>query len=126
MIDVAAAADTRRAEEARAKLIRDIRQIKKMGDQMIRKTEIAIHNTPVLIGLGAVGIALVGTALYAGRARASHGLHPRFARERSFLAEAARSAALSALGILAGRITQRLLTAAMHEATDNPQAQAAE
>src|SRR4051794_34947032 len=101
MIDVAAAADTRRAEEARLKLIGDIRQLKKMGDQMIRKSEIAIHNTPVLIGLGAVGVALVGAAVYAGRARGGRSLHPRFAQERSFLAEAARSAALSALGILA-------------------------
>ncbi|MEP7051351.1 MAG: hypothetical protein ABJB12_13410 [Pseudomonadota bacterium] len=126
MIDIAAAADMRRADEARAKLILDIRQIKKMGDQMIRKTETVIHKTPVLLGLGAVGIALVGAAVYAGRAGSGRGLHPRIARERSFLAEAARSAALSALGILAGRITQRLLTAAMHDATDSPQVQAAE
>lgn len=126
MIDIAAAADTRRANEARAKLIRDIRQIKNMGDQMIRKTDIALQKTPVLLGLGAVGVALVGAAVFAGRASSGRGLHPRLARERSFLAEAARSAALSALGILAGRITQRLLTAAMHDATSGPQAQAAE
>ncbi len=125
MID-AAAADTRRAEEARAQLIRDIRQIKKMGDQMIQKTETAIHKAPVLIGLGAVGVALVGAAVYAGRAGSGRRLHPRIAQERSFLAEAARSAALSALGILAGRITQRLLTAAMNDATQQPHPQAAE
>ncbi|MEO7036413.1 MAG: hypothetical protein ABI548_20890 [Polyangiaceae bacterium] len=121
MTDAGVAADTQRAEEARAQLIRDIRQIKKMGDQMIQKTETAIHKAPVLLGLGAVGIALVGAAVYAGRAGSGRALHPRIARERSFLAEAARSAALSALGILAGRITQRLLTAAMNDATQ-PQA----
>jgi hypothetical protein len=104
-------ADTRRADLARARLIKDIRQIKKMGDNMIQKTENVIHKTPVLLGLGAVGAALVGVAVYAGRSGVTR--HPRIARERSFLAEAARSAALSALGILAGRITQRLLTAAM-------------
>ncbi|MEO8901347.1 MAG: hypothetical protein ABI488_06560 [Polyangiaceae bacterium] len=117
MTDAGVAADTARAEEARAQLIRDIRQIKKMGDQMIQKTETAIHKAPVLLGLGAVGIALVGAAVYASRAGSGRTLHPRIARERSFFAEAARSAALSALGILAGRITQRLLTAAMNDAT---------
>ena len=125
MSDLDTAADTRRAEQARAQLIRDIRQIKKMGDQMIQKTETAIHNAPVLLGLGAVGVALVGAAVYAGRAGSGRRVHPLFAQERSFLAEAARSAALSALGILAGRITQRLLTAAMNDATQ-PQTQAAE
>lgn len=108
-------ADTRRAEEARAKLLRDILELKKMGSNMIDKTETAIHRAPVLLGLGAVGVALVGVAVFAGRRST-----PRFrgfARERSFFAEAARSAALSALGILSGRITQRLLTAAMNDAT---------
>jgi hypothetical protein len=107
--------DTRRADEARIKLLRDIREIKKMGSKMIDHTETAIHKAPVLLGLGAVGIALVGAAVFASRRST-----PRFAgfaRERSFLAEAARSAALSALGILTGRITQRLLTAAMSDAT---------
>jgi hypothetical protein len=108
-----ALADARRADLARAQLIKDIREIKKMGDHMIQKTETAIHKAPVLIGLGAVGVALVGVAVFAGRGSR----HPRIAQERSFLAEAARSAALSALGILAGRITQRLLSAAMTEGT---------
>ena len=112
----ATALDTRRAEQARAQLIRDIRQIKKMGDQMIQKTETAIHKAPVLIGLGAVGVALVGAAVYAGRSGTKH--HARIAKERSFFAEAVRSAALSALGIITGRITQRLLTAAMADATN--------
>ena len=122
MIDSADAdADVRRADLARAKLIKDIRQIKKMGDNMIQKTETAIHKAPVLLGLGAVGAALVGVAIYASRSTAHH--HPRIARERSFLAEAARSAALSALGILAGRITQRLLTAAMIDGTESQPAE---
>ena len=105
--------DTRRAEEARAKLVRDILELKKMGSNMIEKTETAIHKAPVLLGLGAVGLALVGVAIFAGRKSAPR--FPGFTRERSFLAEAARSAALSALGILSGRITQRLLTAAMDD-----------
>jgi hypothetical protein len=111
----AIASDTRRAEEARAKLVRDILELKKMGSNMIEKTETAMHKAPVLLGLGAVGVALVGVAIFASRKSA-----PRFygrQRERSFLAEAARSAALSALGILSGRLTQRLLTAAMDDAT---------
>jgi hypothetical protein len=107
--------DTRRAEEARAKLVRDILELKKMGSKMIDKTETAIHKAPVLLGLGAVGIALVGVAVFASRKSAPR--FPGLRRERSFLAEAARSAALSALGILSGRITQRLLTAAMDDAT---------
>ena len=111
MSDLAANADTLRAEQARAALLRDIREIKKMGDKMIEKTETAIHKAPVLLGLGAVGLALVGVAVFASRRPAPR--FPGLARERSFLAEAARSAALSALGILSGRITQRLLTAAM-------------
>jgi hypothetical protein len=120
MID-SADADVRRADLARARLIKDIRQIKKMGDNMIQKTETAIHKAPVLLGLGAVGAALVGVAVYASRSGVHR--HPRIARERSFLAEAARSAALSALGILAGRITQRLLTAAMVDATQSQPAE---
>jgi hypothetical protein len=72
-----------------------------------------MHKAPVVLGLGAVAIALVGVAIFARRRSV-----PRFsglATERSFLAQAARSAALSALGILSGRITQRLLTAAMSD-----------
>ena len=110
--------DTRRAEDARKKLLRDIREMKKMGSHMIDKTDNAIHHAPVLIGLGVVGVALVGVAVFASRRPAAR--FPGFARERSFLAEAARSAALSALGILSGRITQRLLTAAMDDATRQP------
>jgi hypothetical protein len=106
--------ETRRAEEARTKLVRDILELKKMGSNMIDKTETAIHKAPVLLGLGVVGVALVGVAVFASR-RPKPRL-PGIARERSFLAEAARSAALSALGILSGRITQRLLAAAMHDA----------
>jgi hypothetical protein len=60
-------------------------------------------------------VALIGVAVFAGRKPAAR--FPGFARERSFFAEAVRSAALSALGILSGRITQRLLTAAMDDAT---------
>ena len=126
MIEPEAAADTRRADQARAKLISDIRQIKKMGDHMIQKTETALHKAPVLIGLGAVGVALVGAAVYAGRASSGRRLRSRFTPERSFFAEALRSAALSALGILAGRLTQRLLTSAMNEATAEPHPHAAE
>ena len=105
----------RRAELARANLLRDIRAIKQMGSKMVDSTETVIHKAPVFIGLGVVGVALVGVAIYAGRR--STPTFPGFARERSFFAEAARSAALSALGILSGRITQRLLTAAMADAT---------
>jgi hypothetical protein len=117
MTDAAATADARRAEQARADLLRDIREIKKMGDHMIEKTETAIHNAPVLLGLGAVGIALIGVAVIASRRTTPRfpGLH----RERSFFAEAARGAALSALGILSGRLTQRLLTAALAEPTES-------
>jgi hypothetical protein len=108
--------DTRRADQARQNLLRDIREIKKMGSKMIDTTETAIHKAPVLLGLGAVGIALLGVAVFASR-KSTPRRFPGFARERSFFAEAARSAALSALGILSGRITQRLLTAAMSDAT---------
>lgn len=108
--------DTRRAEEARAKLVRDILELKKMGSNMIEKTETAMHKAPVLLGLGAVGVALVGVAVFASRRPAPRFLAGR-AGERSFFAEAVRSAALSALGILSGRLTQRLLTAAMDDAT---------
>lgn len=107
--------DTRRADQARQNLLRDIRQIKKMGSKMIDTTQSAVHKAPVLLGLGAVGVALVGVAVFASRKSTPR--FPGFARERSFFAEAARSAALSALGILSGRITQRLLTAAMSDAT---------
>jgi hypothetical protein len=110
-------ADTRRAEKARADLLRDIREIKKMGHDMIEHTETAIHKAPLLLGLGAAGIALVGVAVFASRRAAPR--FPGLPRKRSFLAEAARSAALSALGILSGRITQRLLAAAMHEPTQS-------
>jgi hypothetical protein len=105
------ALDTQRADEARKRLLRDIVEIKKMGNQMIENTETAIHKVPLALGLGA--LALVGVALWAGRRRKP--TFPGIKRERSFLAEAARSAALSALGILSGRITQRLLASAMDD-----------
>src|SRR5438270_351835 len=98
MMDAAETAEARRAEQARAGLLRNIREIKKMGDQMIEKTETTLHKAPALIGVGMVGVALVGVAVLASR-RSS----PRrsfLPRERSFFAEAARSAALAALGII--------------------------
>jgi len=103
------AIDTQRADEARRKLLRDIIEIKKMGNQMIEKTETAIHKAPLMLGLGVV--ALVGVAVLAGRRRKP--VFPGFRRERSLFAEAARSAALSALGVLSGRLTQRLLANAL-------------
>lgn len=107
------ALDTQRADDARRNLLRDLRALKNMGNQMIESTETAIHKAPVILGLGLGVAALVGVAVLSRRRP-----KPSFSglrRERSFLAEAARSAALSALGILSGRITQRLLTAAMDE-----------
>ena len=104
------ASDTRRADEARRKLLNDIVAIKKMGNQMIENTETAIHKAPIMLGVGVA--VLVGVALLASRRRKP--TFSGFRRERSFFAEAARSAALSALGILSGRLTQRLLA----DATD--------
>ena len=105
------ALDTQRADEARKKLLRDILEIKKMGNQMIENTETAIQKAPLMLGLGVV--ALVGVAVLASRRPKS--VFPGFKRERSFFAEAARNAALSALGILSGRLTQRLLASAMDD-----------
>ena len=105
---------TRRADEARRKLLNDIVAIKKMGNQMIENTETTIHKGPVLLGIGVA--VLVGVALLAGRRQKP--TFPAFRRERSersFFAEAARSAALSALGILSGRLTQRLLANAIDD-----------
>jgi len=107
------ALDTQRADEARGKLLRDILEIKKMGNQMIENTESALHKAPVLLGLGLGVATLVGVAVLANRRRRP--TFPGLRRERSFLAEAVRGAALSALGILSGRLTQRLLASAIDE-----------
>jgi hypothetical protein len=105
------ALDTKRADEARSKLVRDILEIKKMGNKMIENTETAIQKAPVMLGVGLGVVALVGVAVLASRRQKP--TFPGFRRERSFFAEAARSAALSALGILSGRLTQHLLAGAM-------------
>jgi len=110
-------ADRERAEEARAKLVHDILQLKKMGNRMIDKTETAIHKAPALLGLGAVGLALVGVAVFASRRPAPRRFPGLVPERRSFWAEAARGAALSALGVVSGRITQHLLTRALADAT---------
>jgi hypothetical protein len=107
--------ETRRADRARAELLSDIRKIKQMGDQMIEKTESVVHKAPVLLALGAAGLTLVGVAVVASRRSTPRLLH--FQRPRSFFAEAARSAALSALGVISGRLTQRLLTSALEDST---------
>jgi hypothetical protein len=112
MSDTGINVETRRAEQARANLLKDIRDIKKMGDQMIEKTESAIHKAPALLGLGAAGVALIGIAVLASRRRPAP-LLGGSRSERSFFAEAARAAALSALGIMSGRLTQRLLVSAL-------------
>ena len=108
--------ETRRADEARRKLLRDIIEIKKIGNQMIENTETVMHKAPLILGLGVA--ALVGVAVLVGR-RPKHRFsgfeRERSFRERSFLAEAARSAALAALGVLSGRLTQRLLTSALED-----------
>ena len=103
--------DTERADNARKKLLKDILEIKKMGNQMIENTETAIHKAPVMLGVGVV--VLIGVAVLASRRPKSTfpGLR-RERHERSFFAEAARNAALSAIGILSGRLTQRLLAKA--------------
>jgi len=103
--------DTERADEARKRLLKDILEIKKIGNQMIENTETAMHKAPVMLGIGVV--VLIGVAVLAGRRPKSNfaGLR-RETRGRSFFAEAARSAALSAVGILTGRLTQRLLASA--------------
>ena len=119
MNDTGTSAETRRAEQARANLLQDIRDIKKMGDKMIEKTETAIHKAPLLLGLGAASVALIGIAVFASRRRPAP-LFGSAPRERSFLAEAARAAALSALGILSGRITQKLLASALDPTDPTP------
>lgn len=103
-----AVSDAERADQARKKLVKDILELKKMGNQMIENTETVIHKAPVMLGIGVV--ALIGVTVLVSRRRKP--AFPGFRRERSFLAEAARSAALSALGILSGRLTQRLLASA--------------
>jgi hypothetical protein len=115
MNDTGSSAETQRAEQARANLLQDLREIKKMGDKMIEKTETAIHKAPALLGIGAAGVALIGIAVLASRRRPAS-LFRSVPRERSFFAEAARAAALSALGILSGRLTQHLLAAALDPA----------
>lgn len=110
------ASDTARADAARKKLLRDILEIKKMGNQMIENTETAIQRAPVMLGLGLGVVALLGVAVLASRRQKPR--FPGFRRERSFFAEAARGAALSAIGILSGRLTHRLLAGAID---DKPQ-----
>ncbi|HKO50292.1 MAG TPA: hypothetical protein VJV79_21325 [Polyangiaceae bacterium] len=112
------ALDTKRADDARKKLVRDILELKKRGNQMIENTETALHKAPVMLGLGLGVAALVGVAVLARR-RQRPSL-PGFRRERSFMAEAARGAALSALGILSGRLTQRLLASALDDDKPRP------
>jgi hypothetical protein len=107
------ALEAKRADDARSRLVRDILEIKKMGNKMIENTESAIQKAPVMLGLGLGVVALVGVAVLANRRQKP--TFPGFKRERSFFAEAARSAALSALGILSGRLTQRLLASAIDD-----------
>jgi len=107
------ALDAARADEARKKLLSDILELKKMGNQMIENTETVIHKAPVMLGLGLGVAALAGLAFLATRRQKP--TFPGFRRERSFFAEAARGAALSALGIVSGRLTQRLLAGALDE-----------
>ena len=108
--------DQRRAVNARHKLISDIRELRTMGNKMIKTTETTIHKAPLLLGAGALGVALlggaiVGVALLAGRRQPAFRF-PGRSPQRSLLSDAVRSVALSALGVLGGRITQRLLVAA--------------
>lgn len=120
MTDPAVSEAARRADEARQSLISDIREIKSMGDKMIEKTETAIQKAPTLLGIGAACVALVGVAVIASRR--SKPRFPGFPRQRSFFAEAARNAALSALGIITTRVTQHLLAAAIAEPPAAPSA----
>jgi len=116
MNDAATDRDTLRADVARENLLKDIRKLKEMGGNMVQKTETALSRAPVVIGVGAAGIALVGLVVWA--TRRPKPLLERLTQQRSFVGEALRGAALSALSVLAQRVAQRAIAGMLVEAPE--------
>ncbi len=95
-----------RANRARQRLTEDLRDMTQIGQNMLKKT--GRVGLGALIGLGALGAILVTASLFKNKRRAR--AYPRFAlpKEPSFFKQAIRSVVLSALGVIATRIAQRL------------------
>jgi hypothetical protein len=96
-----------RANRARQRLADDLRGITQAGQAMMKKT--GRVGVGALIGLGALGLIMLTASLFKRKRRARNS----FARymqpkEPSFFKQAIRSVVLSALGVLATRIAQRL------------------
>lgn len=95
-----------RAERARQRLSENLRDMTSIGEKMIRRTGRA--GAGALIGLGALGL-IVFIASRFRRRRAPQNPFARYLpKEPSFFKQALRSVVLSALGVLATRIAQRL------------------
>ncbi|HEV8245601.1 MAG TPA: hypothetical protein VGP93_07525 [Polyangiaceae bacterium] len=95
-----------RANRARQRLSEDLRDMTQVGQAMIKKT--GRIGTGALIGLGAIGLILLTASMF--RKKPIRNPLERYVRPRepSFLRQATRTIVLSALGVLATRVAQRL------------------
>ncbi len=97
-----------RANRARQRLADDLRDMTQVGQSMIKKT--GRIGVGALVGIGALGLIMLTASLFKKRRPSAQRAFSRWAqpKEPSFFKQAIRSIVLSALGVLATRIAQRL------------------
>ena len=95
-----------RAERARQRLADNLRDISSVGGKMLRRTK--RMGLGVLIGMGALGLIVLAVSLFRRRRPLKNPLSRYLRSEPSFLKQALSRILLSALGILASRVAQRL------------------
>ena len=109
------AAEEKRADEARAALLSDIRELKEEGSAAVEKVE---SNLPWLAG-GAVGVVALGVAI----AVAAKPRRSAFAASRarpSLAGKLLRAAALAAIGYGTRRVVVSALDKVLPERQPNP------
>jgi hypothetical protein len=106
MDDSAVREQQQRVEAARQSLSQDIKNLGQAGGAMVKRGEKIMHAAlPIAAVIGVFGLIVLGSRLLARRPVPMY----RPVRTRSFLSEALRNAALSAVGALAARLARRVL-----------------
>lgn len=99
--------EVERADRARKRLSQDLGKLSRTAEAMSARAKTTLkYAIPIAIGVAVVG--LIAGALMRSRSRPPYVRMPRVEQRPSWLAEALRTASLSAVSVLASRIAQQV------------------